>query len=514
MRVSQQATSSSMLEHLPVGARIPASAHAVSVSIPDIASVVGFESRAAETLARIRHGYPRFRPHPYIARLAGMINPSTATECILVRSARAAAAAHSYARVAHEVVSVFGLHGLIVPRGSPMARQARAFVQHTGSHLSSREAEDALVDLGLHNARFPETAMPPDAAAASLSKALADAYTSEPRLVSLHNSGMNAIYAALRAIGQLQERRGRHRWLQLGWMFFDTVELLRKQIVPGTPHALANVFDVDALTGFIEAHGHELAGIVIEVPTNPLLQTPDVALLRMLADRAGCVLVIDATIATPHNVDVLPYADVVCESLTKYATGAADVLLGAAIVNPQARFRDELINGIARHGEHPYWRDVARAAARVTAYAERMAHVNANTMGVAAYLEERRGVRHVNWAYERRSCANYAQLARRPASPGGLLLIDLDIPLERVYDPLRVAKGPSFGAEFTMASAQVFIAHFDLLSSSEGRRILREHGLHRNMLRLSVGTEPLSDILAALEEVFTAAPSSSSRNSA
>ena len=35
--------------------------------------------------------------------------------------------------------------------------------------------------------------------------------------------------------------------------------------------------------------------------------------------------------ASPHCVDVLPYCDVVVESLTKFASGNGDVLMGAGI---------------------------------------------------------------------------------------------------------------------------------------------------------------------------------------
>ncbi len=78
---------------------------------------------------------------------------------------------------------------------------------------------------------------------------------------------------------------------------------------------------------------------------------------------------------------------------------------------------------------------------------------------------------HVHWAYEPRSASNYKAVARRDEAPGGLLLLDLAVPLEGVYDRLAVLKGPSFGAEFTVASAQIFVAYFDLLSTEAGRAV-------------------------------------------
>lgn len=51
-----------------------------------------------------------------------------------------------------------------------------------------------------------------------------------------------------------------------------------------------------------------------------------------------------------------------------------------------------------------------------------------------------------------------------------------------------MTKGPSFGAEFAMASPQIFIAHFGLLSTPQGRATLAAR-LHRDMLRISTGIE-------------------------
>jgi cystathionine beta-lyase/cystathionine gamma-synthase len=128
--------------------------------------------------------------------------------------------------------------------------------------------------------------------------------------------------------------------------------------------------------------------------------------------------------------------------------------------------------------------------------------VNANAVALAERLGRSNLVKCVRWPYDTQSRANYRKIERRPDAPGGLLMVDLCVPLEQVYDPLAVAKGPSFGADFTMASPQIFIAHFDLLSSPEGRAALRARGLHRDMLRVSLGTEETEQILATFQAVF------------
>ena len=141
-----------------------------------------------------------------------------------------------------------------------------------------------------------------------------------------------------------------------------------------------------------------MAGILTEAPSNPMMQTPDLARLRGLADRYGCALVVDATLGTPHNVDVLPYADVVIESLTKYAAGSADVMAGAAVLNPSSRFYDAVRAEITEFLVPIYTADAGRLAHQIAGYAGRMKKVNRNTMALAEFFEERPSVRRVRWA--------------------------------------------------------------------------------------------------------------------
>lgn len=494
------------LRHVPAGRLVPGSQHSVSVSIPDIATVAGFESGNEATLKRIAWGYPRFRTHPYVRQVAGLISQSSVTPgrgAVLTRSARLAEAAAAYAGLGPEATfCTLGVHGVRLTGDHVCETRIRDYVQHTGGHLSSREAEDVLVDAGLLDTWQPEAALE-NAPADVIKAVLADAYGAhDAEDVSLHNSGMNAIAAAIAAVSDSQRENGRRRWVQLGWIFFDTVRLLKKRIIDVEYETISDPFDLTEIERVTARHAGKVAGIIAEIPSNPGLQVPDVPALREIADRSGCALVLDSTIATPHNVDVLRYADVVCESLTKFATGSADVLMGAAIVNAGSPFAPSIRDGLRRFGDEPYHRDMARVAARIRDYGERIKRVNTNTIALAEYLERQNIVKRVNWAYDARSRDNYRKVERVGDAPGGLLMVDLQVPLELVYDHLPVAKGPSFGAEFTMAAAQIFIAHFDLLSTAAGRAELRSHGLHRDMLRVSVGVEEPERIVETFQRAF------------
>ena len=125
-------------------------------------------------------------------------------------------------------------------------------------------------------------------------------------------SGMNAIYTTFRAVTELQAARDRTIWVQLGWLYRDTISLLKRFTPdPACDYVhLYGVSDQAALERLFAEHGGRIAGIFAETPTNPLIQTPDVPALAGLARRHGARLILDPSIASLFCVDVLAYAHV------------------------------------------------------------------------------------------------------------------------------------------------------------------------------------------------------------
>lgn len=92
--------------------------------------------------------------------------------------------------------------------------------------------------------------------------------------------------------------------------------------------------DIAALERYLSAMASErtakksLQAIWCECPSNPLLWTPDLQRVRELADQYDLAVVVDDTIGSSANVDVLNVADIVVTSLTKSFSGFANVLAG------------------------------------------------------------------------------------------------------------------------------------------------------------------------------------------
>jgi cystathionine gamma-synthase len=467
-------------------------------------SVRGYEEKNPAITQHLTSGYPRFVLHPFARQLATHFGENgrtlwlTSSERMAGELARHLGPASGAALFARD-----GLHGVSHRESAEIAAQAKLYLQHLGGFLSSREAEDHLVRLGLRPAVHPEAAFAGDAAAEVrrwLRTALPGTAGAD---LLLANSGMNAVYAAFRAISELQSPRGRTAWVQLGWLYLDTIAILKKFTAgPEDYLYLANPLDRGALERLLAEHGSRLAGVFAEIPTNPLIQTPDLAALAALCRRYGVRLVVDPSVASVGNVRALPHADVVACSLTKYTGSEGDVIAGVVAINPGGPDAAELRRRAAAWLEPVYPRDLARLAAQIGQTDAVLARIQENAPRVAAFLSSHPKIKEVFWALHPASRDHYRKISRTPDSVGGMISFSLRDPLQPFYDRLRLPKGPSFGMKTTLICPFMYLAHYDLVTTPAGRAELNESGLDPDLLRLCVGVEPAEDIIAALAEAL------------
>lgn len=71
-----------------------------------------------------------------------------------------------------------------------------------------------------------------------------------------------------------------------------------------------------------------ILALFTEFPSNPLLCSANLPRLRALADKYDFAIVVDETIGSLVNVEVIQYADIVASSLTKIFSGDANVMGG------------------------------------------------------------------------------------------------------------------------------------------------------------------------------------------
>ncbi len=505
----------SAFQHLPLGRRIPDRLHAVSVSLPTMRDVIGYEEKDPVVVGHMTSGYPRFVLNPCLCRLtehltlrhglAGRTLWLTAS----VRSAKELAAHLEKAPAARGArIALFadgGLNGVSHSENPDLYAEAKTLLQHTGMFLSSREAEDALVRFDVLPAAEAEPLFAGDAAT-EITRVLKRAMPAADNANVFHAcSGMNAVYAAFRAVSELQAARGRTVWVQLGWLYRDTIGLLKKFTQdPARDYVyLPDVADMPAIERLFAERGREIAGVFAETPTNPLIQTPDVPALARLTRRHGAKLVLDPSVVSLFCVDVLPHADLVVNSLTKFAASEGDVIAGVVAVNPAGPDAAELRKRVAQHLEPVYSRDLARLAFEIGGCEQFVSRLNNVTPQIVAWLESHPKVGRVYWTLSPDSRANYLKIARSPSAVGGMLSFTLKTPLAPFYDAVCLPKGPSFGMRDSLISPFIYVAHYDLVRTAAGRAELAASGIDPELLRLSIGSEPVDEIIAALAEALS-----------
>lgn len=472
-------------------------------------AVCGYEEKDPVITAQMGSGYPRFVVHPFVRKLTAYYraqNHLDAQTLWLASSEKMANELSSELARAKILSSLFtadGIYGLTHDDDPETNARAKLHLQNVGGFLSSREAEDRLVQLDQLPAPAPEALFPGDALA-EIRRHLQPLFTGTTADdILITNCGMNAVSVAFRAMAKQQLARGRTIWIQLGWLYLDTITLLKRSAVSPEDYVhFPDVFDLDAIRQLFAEKGNRIAGLIIEAPTNPLLQTPDLAALAELAHAHGAAIITDPSISSPYAVDVLPYSDIVVTSLTKYAASDGDLTAGLVVVNPATPNAAALHQQIARLLEPVYHRDLARLAHEIKETPTVLAQIHRSVAKIVVWLEAHPAIDQVLSAHHSASRANYEKIARSPEMVGSMIAFTLRGSLETFYDRLRLPKGPSFGMKTTLVCPFIYLAHYNLVTTEAGRAELAASGIDPTLIRFSVGCEPVEDIIAALAEAL------------
>lgn len=472
-----------------LGMPLPDSAHACSVCLPTWDSVIGYEEGRDKVVKRLRVGYPRFFKHPTVERLFDNARAEVAgdNEDLIVLPTRASVQrAHRWverrAETAVRITSYHGLQALVVPNKAK--QDADLYWRFSGEVVSSRQAQD-----------FADGKMREGSKSHLISRALSK-FTGAPAENSfIFASGMAATTAVLRALpGLLQGRKT----LQIGFPYVDCLKV-QEHFGHGVVYlndATGESFD-EALKRIRQG---EFAGVFTEIPSNPLLSTVDLAKVADACAAGSTPLVLDDSASGPFNVDSLKFADAVTTSLTKWISGVGDVMAGMATVredSPLAAALKESLAADATETAPLYIADAEVLLSNIKSYPKRMKSVNASGQALANWLAEHPAVAQV-WYPSLVNREHYDSIKRPAGGYGGLLSFTLKSPKKtpKVYDALRLSKGPSFGTPFTLVCPYTMLAHYHELDWAEGC------GVSPHLLRVSCGLEPTDSLIAAFSEAL------------
>lgn len=487
----------SVFNHIPCGETLPVNnIHAVSVSMPHLQDVIDYEEQTPEILEKITSAYPRFVLHPYLKKLALYIKNKYSIcddyEVVLLSSQKAVDLISDKYFIHNkvEVNETFGV--ILVQKGTSQLQKVLMYIQHVGCNLSSRFAEQYLFDLELIDCLHEEELEDEDKAKDIIIDTLANAYNQPKENVCLAPSGMNAIYSIVRGLNSIQNHNGRTVLVQFGWLYLDTMNIVNHHYTQSK--VFSDILNLDLLEDYLKIDGNKVSAIITEVPTNPLLKTVDIKRLRALCDEYNIPLVIDTTFATPFNLNLEDYADIFVESLTKFACGNADVLMGAIILNKRHNLSHMSVE-FFKHCDPVYIKDMQRLALEIQGYEARVKKISSNTKKLVEYFKTCPYIKYVYYCLNDENKDNYSQTMKDDNSLTGIVSVTFNKEFKEVYDNLNFAKGPSLGTEFTLLMPYTYLAHWDLIISEEGNKFLKEIALPIDLLRISVGTENIEDII-------------------
>jgi cystathionine gamma-lyase len=241
--------------------------------------------------------------------------------------------------------------------------------------------------------------------------------------------------------------------------------------------------------------------ILVETPTNPLLNLADLEALAVFCRKHDIISVADNTFASPWIQRPLELGfDVVVHSTTKYINGHSDVIGGVAVVGGEERnaglreqlaFLQNAIGSVAG----PF--DSYLALRGVKTLDLRMRRHCESAMELAGWLQGQAKVRHVRYP----GLASHPQheLAKRQMRGfGGIISFELDTDLAGTVRFLENCRLITLGE--SLGGVESLIEHPAIMTHAAIPQEQRESvGITDSLVRLSVGIEDVADLREDIE---------------
>jgi cystathionine beta-lyase len=241
--------------------------------------------------------------------------------------------------------------------------------------------------------------------------------------------------------------------------------------------------------------------IWVETPTNPMMNIIDIEAMAQISKRAGALLCVDNTFATPYLQNPLDLgADMVMHSVTKYLGGHSDVVMGALVCND-----DDLATEMYR---------IQNSSGAVTAPMDsflvlrgiktlhlRMQRHCENGEKIARYLQTHPKVDKVYWpGFE--THPNHDVAKKQMRGFGGM--ISFTLKGNQLQDALDLVKKVEiFALAESLGGVESLIGHPATMTHASIPKEVRElSGVVDSLIRLSVGVEDADDLIADLDSAL------------
>jgi cystathionine gamma-lyase len=238
----------------------------------------------------------------------------------------------------------------------------------------------------------------------------------------------------------------------------------------------------------------------LESPTNPLLKLADIETIVKIAHKRGALVAVDNTFATPYLQNPLDLgADIVVHSTTKYIGGHSDTVGGFVAMNDKAIFDVVKFHQNAV-GAVPSPFDCFLTMRGVKTLAVRMREHEHNARALVVFLDGHEDVETLYYP-GLRSHPQHELAKKQMRGFGGMLSFVLRGGPQRAI--AFASKTKVFSLAESLGGVESLICHPTTMTHGSIPKAVREaRGVTDGLLRLSVGIESQTDIIADVEQAL------------
>ncbi|MFT8457885.1 MAG: aminotransferase class V-fold PLP-dependent enzyme [Liquorilactobacillus ghanensis] len=242
--------------------------------------------------------------------------------------------------------------------------------------------------------------------------------------------------------------------------------------------------------------------IYLETPTNPLMHISDIAALAKLAHNNNLLTIVDNTFASPYVQRPLDLgADIVLHSASKYLGGHSDLIAGLVVTKNQAigdqiGYLQNAIGGIlAPQDSWLLQRGIKTLAVRMEAHQK-------NAQQIFEFLQQDPRISKIFYPGDPAG-PDYQVAQRQMHGFGGMISFELteNLSVKKFIESLKIITlAESLGSVESLIEVPAIMTH-----GSIPEKIRLANGISNRLIRLSVGIEQITDLLADLKEALRAA---------
>lgn len=253
----------------------------------------------------------------------------------------------------------------------------------------------------------------------------------------------------------------------------------------------ANTQDLTSLEKLIQEKRPKL--VLVESPTNPLLNISDIEAIANLCHKQGAKLVVDNTFASPYFQNpLLLGADIVMHSSTKYIGGHSDTIGGVLMYN-EDEMKQKMDFARMAIGLNPSPFDTWLTSRSLKTLGVRMERHQINAMAVAEYLQSHPKVSKVYYP-GLPSHRNHQIAQKQMRGFSGIVSVEFDMNIEQSMKLISNLK--IFTLAESLGGVESLVDHPATMTHASIPKEEREKiGLTDGLIRFSVGIENIEDLI-------------------